>query len=176
MPFQYKTVLVIGATSGIGLAMADRLVQEGSKVIAVGRRQDRLDDFVRKHGPAKASAERFDLSDRENISAFVGKITKEHPDLDCVFLNAGTQSGIDLSKPENFDSRAFDAEIATNFNSIVELTMSTGSHIAIVPAAGLPAYSASKAALNSFVLSLRMQLQSSKSKVKVIEISPPVVK
>ena len=36
MPFQYKKVLVLGATSGIGRAMASRLVQEGSYVIVVG--------------------------------------------------------------------------------------------------------------------------------------------
>ena len=70
MPFQYKHVLMIGATSGIGAAMADRLVQEGSKVIAVGRRQARLDDFVRRHGQQKASAIKFDIADRQNIDQF----------------------------------------------------------------------------------------------------------
>ncbi|KAI4244182.1 MAG: hypothetical protein LQ352_006910 [Teloschistes flavicans] len=60
--------------------------------------------------------------------------------------------------------------------SLTEIRASTGSHIAVIPAAGLPAYCASKAALNSFVLSLRMQLASAKSAVKIIEISPPVVR
>ena len=50
---------------------------------------------------------------------------------------------------------------------------STGSHLAIVPASTLPAYSASKAALNVFVLCLRDQLRN--SSVKIIEISPPPV-
>ncbi|KAL8727237.1 MAG: hypothetical protein Q9181_005784 [Wetmoreana brouardii] len=190
MPFKYKTVLMIGATSGIGAAMADRLIQEGCKVIAVGRRQDRLDAFVHAHGPAKAAAVRFDISDHENMDGFVTKVTHEHPDLDCVFLNAGTQHPVDLTNPANFDARAFHSQVAINFNSIVDLTMKflsflqqkttetsliyTGSHLAIIPAAFIPAYSASKAALNSFVLSLRLQLQN--SSVKVIEISPPVVK
>lgn len=73
MPFPYKNVLMIGATSGIGAAMADRLIKEGSKVIAVGRRQDKLDDFVQKHGEAKASAVKYDISDRMNIDSFVEK-------------------------------------------------------------------------------------------------------
>lgn len=73
MPFQYRRVLLIGATAGIGAAMADRLVLEGSKVIAVGRRQDRLDDFVRKHGKDKVSAIKFDISDRQNMDRFVTK-------------------------------------------------------------------------------------------------------
>ena len=71
MPFPYKLVLVIGATSGIGAAIADRLVQEGSKVIAVGRRQNRLDDFVRKHGKDKASAVKFDITNRQDTDEFV---------------------------------------------------------------------------------------------------------
>ena len=49
----------------------------------------------------------------------------------------------------------------------------TGSNLAIVPASGLAGYSASKAALNSFVLCLRDQLRN--TSVKVIEISPPPV-
>ena len=65
---------MIGATSGIGAAMADRLVQEGSKVIAVGRRQGRLDDFVRRHGQQKASAIKFDISDRQNIDQFANTL------------------------------------------------------------------------------------------------------
>lgn len=65
---------MIGATSGIGAAMADRLVQEGSKVIAVGRRQGRLDDFVRRHGQEKASAIRFDITDRQNVDQFAKKL------------------------------------------------------------------------------------------------------
>ena len=64
---------MIGATSGIGAALASRLIQEGSKVIAVGRRQDKLDDFVSRHGKDKASSVRFDLSDRGSIDLFVDR-------------------------------------------------------------------------------------------------------
>ena len=73
MPFQYKNVLMIGATSGIGASLADRLIQEGTRVIAVGRRQDRLDEFVSKHGQDKASSVKFDISDRQNLDPFVNR-------------------------------------------------------------------------------------------------------
>lgn len=73
MPFQYKQVLMVGSTSGIGAALADRLVQEGSKVVAVGRRQERLDSFVQKHGKDKASAERFDINDTGSMDRFVNQ-------------------------------------------------------------------------------------------------------
>lgn len=71
MSFSYKNVLLVGATSGIGAGLADKFVQEGAKVIAVGRRQDRLDAFVQKHGAAKASAIRYDVTDRDGLDAFV---------------------------------------------------------------------------------------------------------
>ena len=49
MAFPYKHVLLIGATSGIGKAMAERLVAEGVKVTAVGRRKDALEEFENAH-------------------------------------------------------------------------------------------------------------------------------
>lgn len=78
MSFPYKRVLLVGATSGIGQAMADRLVNEGSKVIAVGRRQDRLDEFVRKHGSDKASAAAFDIAKSQKAPQFVTEYVGIH--------------------------------------------------------------------------------------------------
>lgn len=71
MVFPYKTVLLVGATSGIGAGLADKFIQEGAKVIAVGRRQERLDAFVQKHGADKAAAIKFDITDRSGLDAFM---------------------------------------------------------------------------------------------------------
>ncbi|KAL9132799.1 MAG: hypothetical protein Q9175_006027 [Cornicularia normoerica] len=103
MPFQYKKVLVIGATSGIGKALASRLVQEGSSVIVVGRRKENLEAFVHEHGKEKSSAVPFDITELDKIPNFVTNITKTHTDLDCVILNSGIQRGFDFSKPETVD-------------------------------------------------------------------------
>lgn len=73
MPFKYKKVLVIGATSGIGKAMASRLVQEGSSVIVVGRRKENLEEFVHEHGRDKSSAVPFDIIELEKIPNFITK-------------------------------------------------------------------------------------------------------
>ena len=73
MPFPYKKVLVIGATSGIGEALAARFVKEGSYVIVVGRRREKLVDFVHQHGNDKASAVPFDITELDKIPAFVTK-------------------------------------------------------------------------------------------------------
>ncbi|KAL8839736.1 MAG: hypothetical protein Q9170_001607 [Blastenia crenularia] len=190
MSFPYKCVLLVGATSGIGLGMAEKLIHEGCKVIAVGRRQDRIDDFVHKHGN-KAGGLAYDICDSQNLGKFVSNITISYPDLDCVFLNAGVQGVYDFTKPDQIDLAAFHKEMDVNFTSFVNISMAflpllqskhlptsiiyTGSNLAIVPAWNMPAYSASKAALNCFTLCLRDQLANTGSKVRVLEISPPPV-
>jgi NADP-dependent 3-hydroxy acid dehydrogenase YdfG len=73
MAFPYKCVLLIGATAGIGRAMGDRLVKGGSKVIAVGRRKERLEEFVSQHGSEMAYAEPFDVTNREQIPRFAAE-------------------------------------------------------------------------------------------------------
>jgi short-subunit dehydrogenase involved in D-alanine esterification of teichoic acids len=188
IPFPYKRVVLIGATSGIGKAMADRLVREGVKVVAVGRREDRLDDFVRTHGADKAGSAVFDIARKEKIPGFAAEIAEAYPDLDCVFVNAGVQRRYDFSRPEAVDLAGFNAEMNVNFTSFVALTHAflpfllkkkkagliyTTSNLSIVPASPMPAYSASKAALNAFILCLREQLRG--TSVKVVELSPPLV-
>ncbi|KAL4882670.1 hypothetical protein BJY04DRAFT_217163 [Aspergillus karnatakaensis] len=187
MSFPYKHCLAIGATSGIGLALATQLVQTDVKVTVVGRRQERLDEFVQTHGPEKADGVAFDITRLDEIPDFVKKVFAKSPDIDCIFFNAGVQKPYNVA--EEFDLSSFHDEIKVNFTSFVSLTHSllpylkrhsnqtsiifTGSNISIVPAATLPAYSASKVALNVFTLCLREQLRHSNT--RVIEISPPPV-
>lgn len=70
MSFPYKHVLLVGATAGIGKGLADRLIKEGVKVTAVGRRQDRLDKFVKEHGESKASGIALDIGNLAAIPKF----------------------------------------------------------------------------------------------------------
>ena len=121
MSFSYKCVIMIGATSGIGLGMAEKLIREGCKVIAVGRRQERVDAFVRKHGN-KADGLTYDINDSHNLNKFVQTVTTRNPDIDCVFLNAGIQGVYDFSKPEQVNLAAFHQEMSVNFTSFVNLT------------------------------------------------------
>lgn len=106
MPFQYKKVLVIGATSGscssppcpcssnqstgIGEALAEKLIVEGCSVIVTGRRKENLDGFVERHQD-KATAVAFDINKLDEIPEMVRNITTTHSDIDCVVLNSGIQ-------------------------------------------------------------------------------------
>ncbi|KAL9600496.1 MAG: hypothetical protein Q9219_003147 [cf. Caloplaca sp. 3 TL-2023] len=189
MPFPYKRVLVIGATSGIGEALTSRFVQEGAKVVVVGRRKEKLEEFVHKHGRDKATAVPFDITDMDKIPNFATNITSTYDDLDCVFINSGIQRGFDFSNPEAIDMASVEMEFRTNYMSYLALTkaflpflqnkqhksalMFTTSGLALVPIINCPNYCAAKAALHQWILVLRKQLRG--SKVKIVELFPPAV-
>lgn len=73
MAFPYKHFLVIGATAGIGRALASRLVKSGAKVTVVGRRRDRLDEFVREHGEQNAKGVLFDIGNLDEVPEFAAE-------------------------------------------------------------------------------------------------------
>jgi short-subunit dehydrogenase involved in D-alanine esterification of teichoic acids len=189
MGFQYKKVLVIGATSGIGRALAERFINEGSYVIAVGRRKDKLAELVQEHGHDKVYAVPFDITKMTAISAFATNIIDIHDDLDCIILNSGIQRHIDFSKPDEVDMDVVNEEFVTNYLSQLAITKAflpflmkkptetalvyMTSGLSLVPITRCMNYCATKAALHQFILSLRVQLL--ETKIKVIEIFPPAV-
>lgn len=189
-----KCVLVVGATAGIGRALALAIHQLPSKptVIVSGRRQERLDELTRQ-GERVASA-RVDLtSGRESLQAFANDTISKYPDLDAIILSSGVQHTFDFTKPESIDLDLFETEFTTNYIAIVTLIkifmphflklsdqgrpsfiIPVTSSLGILPGPWVPAYSATKAALHSFSLSLDEQLRK-KTKVQVMEIIPPLV-
>ena len=122
MVFQYKRVLVIGATSGIGKALADRFIKEGAFVIASGRREENLEKLVYQHGREKVAAVPFDVTNLEGIPSFAQNITSTYPDLDCVFLNSGIQRGFNWTQPDSIDMDLIGTEMLTNYTSFLALT------------------------------------------------------
>ncbi|KAG0652906.1 putative oxidoreductase [Hyphodiscus hymeniophilus] len=189
MPFSYKTILVVGATSGIGLALSERFIENGCHVIAVGRRQQNLDSFVQKHGRDKASSFQFDITDLAGMPEFVKSVTEAHPKLDCVFLNSGLQRSLNFAKPLEIDLERADLEWKTNYTSYLHLTthflpflqsqsvptslIFTTSGLALIPILHCPNYCATKAAIHHLIMAMRAQLKG--GNVKVIEILPPAV-
>ena len=86
MPFKYSKVLVLGATSGIGWALASKLVENGTSVIVTGRRQEKLDEFVSQHKD-KSEAIQFDITQLDKIPKFVEDVMKAHPDIDSISVD-----------------------------------------------------------------------------------------
>ena len=164
-------------------------MEDGSHVIASGRRKENLEELVHKYGHDKVSAVQFDITNLNGIPAFATTVTTTHPDLDCVFLNSGIQRGFNFAKPETVDMDVVSEEFTTNYLSYLALTKAflpflqakntessliyTSSALALIPSPICPNYCASKAALHHFILCLRRQLQG--SQIKVVEILPPAV-
>ncbi|QSZ32973.1 hypothetical protein DSL72_002557 [Monilinia vaccinii-corymbosi] len=187
MPFPYKTVLVLGATSGIGLALTEKMLSQGvSKIIALGRRQDKLDDLQKKHGGSHVSTVKFDITNLQGIPEMINGhvalhprlVLKSHPTLDCAFLNSGIQRPLDFTQPESIDLDLISTELTTNYLSHVHLSKAllphlqrrarggenaalifTTSGLALVPIVRCGNYCASKAALHQLILVLREQLR-----------------
>ncbi|KAI9715396.1 MAG: putative secondary metabolism biosynthetic enzyme [Chrysothrix sp. TS-e1954] len=192
MAFPYKKVLVVGATSGIGYALADQIAANGTKVIVSGRRSDRLQEFVQSHGSSLASSYTFDITKTSAMRAFIIIVTKDNPDLDCVILSSGVQRVLDFSKPNDLDLENFEDELMVNYTAQVHLSnhfvrlfadktcptalVFVSSGLGLVPLPRVPGYSASKAALHTFVLCLRKQISETHKHMSIIEIIPPMVK
>jgi NADP-dependent 3-hydroxy acid dehydrogenase YdfG len=75
MNFAYKSILVVGATSGIGYGLSEKFLAEGRKVVLVGRRKDRLEEFVEKYvgkyGKEMMGYYVFDVTKLEEIGSWV---------------------------------------------------------------------------------------------------------
>ncbi|KAI1480492.1 NAD(P)-binding protein [Daldinia eschscholtzii] len=195
MSFPYKTVLLVGATAGIGLALAERMIENGIFVIGVGRRKERLDAFVAKHGSDKAAGSQFDITEFDKIEAWAKDITTKYPDIDAVILNSGIQRTLDFTKPKEIDLPRTMQELGTNYTSYLYLItyllphlqarapkpaalVAVTSGLALVPLPRCGNYCATKAALHSLLWSIRAQLShdDSSKHIRVIEILPPAVK
>ncbi|KAL9052434.1 MAG: hypothetical protein Q9162_005403 [Coniocarpon cinnabarinum] len=170
-----QKALVTGATSGIGLELTERLIEKGVHVIATGRRQQRLDDLTSKFGSSKVTTVPFDLGSVDKIADFALEITKAHPDLDCVVLNAGVQYVMDFSKPHTVDMGKVQYEVAVNYTSIVAMTHATTGAVETIPYPMVINYCATKAATRSFILSAREQLKASSASVRLVELYTPLV-
>lgn len=176
-----NTILITGGGSGIGAALAHEFHAAGNQVIVAGRRQAALDALLAEH-PGMAALT-VDMGDPAAIAAFAGKLTADFPALNVVIHNAGimvVEDRIDLATAE--------ATVATNLLGPIRLThallphllaqeaatlMTVTSGLAFVPLAATPTYSATKAALHSWSLSMREQLKD--TNIEVIELAPPGV-
>lgn len=180
-----NTVLITGGGTGIGLALAARLVERNNQVIICGRRRERL-LAARKCFP-QIHTRVCDVSKPASRRALARWITSRFPRLNILVNNAGILRTIDFQKASR-DLADADQEIETNLVAPIHLSalliphlkrrkaaaiVNISSGLAFAPLAVVPVYSATKAAIHSLSLSLRLQLRA--TRVRVFEVVPPLV-
>ncbi|UEP32657.1 MULTISPECIES: SDR family NAD(P)-dependent oxidoreductase [Burkholderia] len=177
-----KIALVTGATSGIGLATAQRFAAEGAHVYLTGRRQVELDAAVTGilEAGGKATGVRSDSTRLDELDALYEQIKKEHGRLDVLFVNAGGGSMLPLGSitevhyDETFDRNVkgvlFTVQKALPLLADGASVILTGSTAGSAGTAAFSVYSASKAAVRAFARSWILDLK--ERHVRVNTISP----
>lgn len=178
-----NTILVTGGGSGIGRELARRWHDLSNTVIITGRNLSNLAETA--EGYERIHAEALDIDNPAAIADFARRVIERYPQLNVVVNNAGIMPYEDLAVRR--DLKSAEAVIATNLLGPIRLIdafvdhlrqrqdsaiINVTSGLAFVPWLKAPTYSATKAALHSYTVSLREALS---GQVEVIEIAPPAV-
>jgi 3-hydroxy acid dehydrogenase / malonic semialdehyde reductase len=181
MPAVKRTVLVTGASSGIGRAIARNLLQQGHQVLGVSRNCGRFTRDVEGFTPVQ-----MDLSQTHELPATLRELEHRFPELDAVVFSAGRGQ---FGALEQFSYQQIEALMTLNFTSQVFLTRALlpalkhkargdlifiGSEAALKGSRKGAVYCASKFAMRGFTQALREEC--SKSNVRVCLINPGMVK
>lgn len=178
-----NTILITGGASGIGLELVKQLSALNNTILITGRDLLKLEKAKKLY--PQIHIFQSDVSDPKAVVALFDKVTKEFPDLNILINNAGIMKTINLHDKAD-DLVELTKEIDTNLYGPIRMTkkflphlktkqaaaiMNVSSGLAFVPLPTSPVYCATKAAIHSFTLSLRVQLKN--TKVKVFELAPP---
>ena len=176
-----RVALVTGATSGFGAAITRRLLSDGWRVIATGRRQARLDALAADAGPAVLPYV-LDVTDTDGIAAMPASLPAAWRSIDALINNAGLALG--LGPAAEADLRDWDRMVATNITGLIHMTraflpgmvarnaghvVNLGSIAATYPYPGGHVYGASKAFVEQFTLNLKADLVGTQVRVTNIE-------
>jgi 3-hydroxy acid dehydrogenase/malonic semialdehyde reductase len=118
-----KTILITGATSGFGKAIATRFAQEGYTVCITGRREKRLGEIkaeLEKEYNIKVIALAFDVRDKKQVADAVSKLQEQVRKIDILVNNAGLASGFSTIDEGNVDD--WDLMIDTNLKGLLYVT------------------------------------------------------
>lgn len=176
-----KTAWITGATSGFGAATVERFVAGGWRVIATGRRIERLQQLVARHGPQSVHVAAFDVRDEQAMRAAHAELPSAFADVDLLVNNAGLALG--TAPAQQADLGQWKQMIDTNVTALVTLTHlllpqlieRRGAIVNISSIAGSYAYrggnvyGGSKAFVSQFSQNLRSDLHGTGVRVSSIE-------
>lgn len=174
-------IFVTGATAGFGAEIARKFVKSGHKVIASGRRKERLDDLKKELGDALYVVQ-LDVTNRASIEEAISALPAEWRNIDVLVNNAGLALG--LEKADKADLDDWENMIDTNAKGLVYMTravlpgmvernvghiINIGSTAGNWPYAGGNVYGATKAFVRQFSYNLRSDLHGTHVRVTNIE-------
>jgi len=174
-------VLITGATAGFGMAMAKRFVANGHKVVASGRRQDRLNALGEELGPQCLPLV-LDVTDRAAVESSLRDLPDEFSSIDVLINNAGGALGLEPAHEVDLDD--WDTMVDTNIKGLMYCTrvvlegmvernrghiVNIGSVAGKFPYPGGNTYGACKAFVHQFSLNLRCDLLGTAVRVSNIE-------
>ncbi|MFI8718922.1 SDR family NAD(P)-dependent oxidoreductase [Stenotrophomonas sp. NPDC077464] len=176
-----RTALITGATSGFGAAAVHRFAQAGWRVIATGRRAERLQPLVDAYGPERVHAAVFDVRDNAAMEAALAALPAGFADIDLLVNNAGLAQGTAPAQSASLDD--WRTMIDTNVTALVTLThrllpqlvarkgaiINISSVAGVYPYPGGNAYGGTKAFVSQFSLGLRSDLHGTGVRVTTIE-------
>ena len=172
-----KVALVTGGSSGLGLATAQRFVQEGATVYITGRRQAELDAAVARIG-RNVTAIRGDIAKQEDLDRVFATIGGEQGRLDILFANAGggefaplgqiTEAQFDKYFGINVKGTLFTVQKALPLMPAGSAIVINGSMVSIKGAPAFGVYAATKAALRSFARTWASDLKGRDIRVNVV--------
>jgi uncharacterized oxidoreductase len=179
-----STVLVTGATRGIGRELARQLVGLGAEVVAAGRDRARLDALAAEHTD-RVWPWPVDLADPTAVDNIVRTLPDRHPTLSTVINNAGVQTLTDfLAEDPHGLRRALRREVAVNLEAVIALSTGLLPHLrrqpsaaivnittglALAPKRSAPVYCATKAGVRVFTRALRYQCQHAAPHIRAID-------
>ncbi|MBI3665444.1 MAG: 3-oxoacyl-ACP reductase FabG [Acidobacteria bacterium] len=121
-----QVALVVGASRGIGRAIAEALGEAGARVVLAARSLDKLEAVAAaiRGQAAQASTLRLDVADPASISAGVEQVLRDHGRLDILVNVAGTNI---RKRAEDYTLEEFDAVLSTNLRGIFRVTQVVGA-------------------------------------------------
>lgn len=176
-----KTVWVTGATAGFGAATVERFLAGGWRVIASGRRAERLEALVAKHGADKVHTCAFDMRDEAALRRAIDALPPAFADVDLLVNNAGLALGTSLA--QDSDLAQWKQMIDTNVTALVTMTrlllprliarrggiVNLSSISGSYPYRGGNVYGGTKAFVTQFSQNLRVDLHGTGVRVTSIE-------
>jgi NAD(P)-dependent dehydrogenase (short-subunit alcohol dehydrogenase family) len=178
---QGKTAVITGGGTGIGLAAAQRFIDEGAFVYIFGRRQDALDAALARLG-GNARAVRGSVTDLADLDRLFDTVKAERGTLDILLANAGTGEFAALGEitPDHYD-RTFDVNVKGLLFTVQKglplmgkggSIILTGSSTSVMGTPRFSVYSATKAAIRNFARSWAQDLRGTGIRVNVLSPGP----